>query len=495
MNTNTGPRAPQAGSGNRPGQMTMAMRAMPQVTGPKVLRIGKVQGGRVIEERVVKQRTHVTIGSSHTNMFLASGQGVPESMRLFELVGNEYVLNLTDAMTGRVALPAGVTDVAQARASGLAKRVGAHCQLKLTEEARGKVVLGDTTFLFQFVAPPPIQPKPQLPLAVKGGLAAQVDWGFTIIAAFSFLFHFGFAGAVNSEWFDPIVDEEAETASLIQSTREHPAPPPLEDKKPDVKSDDKSKSDEKGKADEKTAKTNTPTPKNGPAPSKAEAAAAAKAAAGKASEAKADALSSQADTLALQLLGGPGGEAPAVGRTLKSGDTAAADHVDRAATDTSSVDASGGPKLRGQAGGGPTAPGALPGSNDISKGGSKTTGAGTPTAAPTAVEGPKVPTITSSEATTSAPNVPGADAVVAKNKWRFRGCYSKALQSDPDAGGTVSVTVSINAEGKVTSASGSGGSPPSLATCVAGTFYSMTFSPPDGGSATFTVKAVFAAKK
>ncbi len=489
MNTNTGPRAPQAGAGHRPGQMTMAMRAMPQATGPKVLRIGKVQGGRVIEERVIKQRTHVTIGSSHTNLFLASGPVVPESMRLFELVGSDYVLNLTDAMTGRVALPAGVTDVGQARASGLAKRVGAYFQLKLTEEARGKVVLGDTTFLFQFVAPPPIQPKPQLPLAVKGGLAAQVDWNFTIIAAFSFLFHFGFAGAVNSEWFDPVVDEDADTAALIQSTREHPAPPPLEEKKPEESANAKGKADKPGdKPTQKAAPTKT-----GPAP-KVDVAA-AKAAAAKASEAKADALSNQADSLALQLLGSPGASGPAVVSTLKSGDSAAADRLDQAAANTSGVDANGGPKLRGQGGGGPGVPGAVPGGTDISAGGPRVGGPGGPTAPTGAVVGPKVPSITQSEATTAAPNVPGADAVVAKNKWRFRGCYNKSLQTDPDAGGTVSITVTINAEGKVTSASGSGGSPPSLASCVAGTFYSMTFPAPDGGSATFTVKAVFAAKK
>jgi hypothetical protein len=230
MNQQTGPgmqRGGGPGGGARPGQMTMAMRAMPQAAGPKVLRIGKVQGGRVIEERVIKQRTHVTIGSSHTNMFLAAGAGagVPETMRLFELVGNEYVLNITEQMTGRVALPSGVTDVAQARASGTARKSGQYYQLKLTEDSRGKVAVGDTTFLFQFVAPPPVQPKPQLPLAVKGGLASQIDWRFTIIAAFSFLLHFGLAGAVNSDWFDPLIDEDAETAALIQSAKDRPAPP------------------------------------------------------------------------------------------------------------------------------------------------------------------------------------------------------------------------------------------------------------------------------
>ncbi len=53
---------PQA---NRPGQMTAVMRAV-AATGPKVLRIGVVQSGRVIEERIIKQRTHVRNKAWHS---------------------------------------------------------------------------------------------------------------------------------------------------------------------------------------------------------------------------------------------------------------------------------------------------------------------------------------------------------------------------------------------------------------------------------------------
>src|SRR5215831_6062002 len=209
---------PQAG---RPGQMTSVMRAMTMATGPKVLRIGLVHGGRVIEERIIKQRTTVTVGQSEKAMFVIPSQAVPPQFKLFELIGSDYYLNFLDGMTGRVALATGISDIAALR--GQAKRVGNAYQIRLTEEARGKVVVGETTFLFQFVAPPPVQPRPQLPLAVKGGLANQIDWGFTIIAAFSFLLHFGFAGAVNSDWFDPIVDDDAETALLIQQSKDRPA--------------------------------------------------------------------------------------------------------------------------------------------------------------------------------------------------------------------------------------------------------------------------------
>src|SRR5579859_2173919 len=93
---NVGPGAGQAGQAGRPGQMTAVMRAMTQATGPKVLRIGLVQGGRVIEERIIKQRTTVTIGQSEKSMFVIPAQNVPSQFRLFELIGNDYYLNFVD---------------------------------------------------------------------------------------------------------------------------------------------------------------------------------------------------------------------------------------------------------------------------------------------------------------------------------------------------------------------------------------------------------------
>ena len=75
MNVGTPPSGRQ--QPGQPGQMTAVMRAMAQATGPKVLRIGLVQGGRVIEERIIKQRTSVTIGQSEKAMFVIPAQNVP----------------------------------------------------------------------------------------------------------------------------------------------------------------------------------------------------------------------------------------------------------------------------------------------------------------------------------------------------------------------------------------------------------------------------------
>ena len=224
MNPGMGAQPPSG----RPGQMTAVMRAMQASTGPKVLRIGLVVSGRILEERVVKQRTSVTVGPSEKSTFVVQAN-LPAQFKLFELVGGDYYLNFLDGMTGRVALATGISDLNALR--GQAKRVGPAYQVRLTDEARGKIVIGETTFLFQFVAPPPVQPRPQLPLSVKGGLASQIDWNLTMIAAFSFLLHFGLVGAMYSDWMDPVVNDDI-SAGLLEMVAKT-VPPPTPDTPPE----------------------------------------------------------------------------------------------------------------------------------------------------------------------------------------------------------------------------------------------------------------------
>src|SRR5204863_4862396 len=127
---------------------------------------------------------------------------------------DDYCLNFTDAMRGRVALPSGLVEIATLK-GGQARSLGEGVyQVTLSEDSRGKVVVGDTTFLFQFVAPPPLQPRPQLPVSVTRG-ATSIDWPTTMVAAFSFLIHFSAIGAIYSEWFDPVVDYDVNVSNLI----------------------------------------------------------------------------------------------------------------------------------------------------------------------------------------------------------------------------------------------------------------------------------------
>jgi len=458
---------PGTGGSQRPGQMTAVMRAV-AATGPKVLRIGVVQGGRVSEERIIKQRTHVTVGPSEKNMFVIATSSVPATFRVFELVGNDYHLNFLDGMTGRIALPTGISDLSVLKGQARRTSQGAY-QIRLTEDSRGKVVIGDTTFLFQFVAPPPIQPKPQLPVAVLRG-ASAIDWNTTIISAVSFLFHFLLLGSIYSDWLDPIVDDEASVAGVIDSLKSLPPPPPVEDK-PEDKPDTSQKAE---KAPEKAAPVaNAP---QGP-----------KAPAGHLNEKQAAALHNELDQLEMQTLGALASSGPATAGVLK-GSEVATNALDQAAASSAGVGAGTG-DLKLGSGGGAIRPGMGGGLATIGSSGRTTGTEGAGTAAK--VAGPK------GNANVGGANVSGgtvgnASRVVAGMRAGFRSCYQRGLAENPDAAGNITLTIRVGAGGEVTGVSGSSGTlPASVVACVKARAQAAQFDPPEGGSAVISVPVTF----
>lgn len=138
-------------------------------SGPKVLRVGVIHNGRPIEERLFRKPQSVSLGSSNKPTFSIPINELPESFTCFEQQGADTILCFTDAMQGKVSLGEGVSTLESLRQSGKAKKVGDRWQLKLNERSRGKIVVGPVTLLFQFVVPPPVRPKPQLPASMRGG--------------------------------------------------------------------------------------------------------------------------------------------------------------------------------------------------------------------------------------------------------------------------------------------------------------------------------------
>jgi hypothetical protein len=457
----------QPGTSQRPGQMTAVMRAV-AATGPKVLRIGVVQSGRVSEERIIKQRTHVTVGPSEKNMFVISTSSVPATFRVFELIGNDYHLNFLDGMTGRIALPTGISDLTVLKGQARRTSQGAY-QIRLTEDSRGKVVIGDTTFLFQFVAPPPIQPKPQLPVAVLRG-ASAIDWNTTIIAALSFLFHFLLLGSIYSDWLDPIVDDEANVSGVIDSLKSLPPPPPVEDK-PEEKADDTAKPE---KAAEK-------------APAPAAAAAPGPKPAGQMSEKQAAALHNELDQLEMQTLGALASSGPATAGVLK-GSEVATTALDQAAASSAGVGAGTG-DLKLGSGGGAIRPGMGGTLAGIGSSGRTTGTEGAGTAAK--VAGPKG-NANVGGASVSGGTVGNASRVVAGMRAGFRACYQRGLADNPDAAGAVTLTIRVGPGGEVQSVSASSGSlPASVVSCVKARAQAAQFDAPEGGSAVIQVPVTF----
>jgi len=453
---------------SRPGQMTAVMRAV-AATGPKVLRIGVVQSGRVVEERIIKQRTHVTVGPNEKSMFVIAANALPPTFRMFELIDGEYYLNFVEGMTGRVALPTGISDLNVLK--GQAKRTsqGAY-QLKVTDDSRGKLVVGDTTFLFQFVAPPPMQPKPQLPVAVMRG-ATSIDWSTTMIAAFSFLLHFMGIGSLYSDWLDPIINEEANLASLVDSVKSLPPPPLVEQQTTEDKS--AKASDEKQEAQKSSG---------------AQKAAGSAGPAGKMSARQVAALTKALDSLEMATIGALSAQGPATAGVLSGGEVATG-ALDEAAKTGAGL-SSGMGDLRLGGGGGTIRPGAAGGglgSLGASWRSEGTQGAGSAQK----VSGPKG-NANVGGAAVSGGEVANASRVVAGMRAGFRNCFNRELAQNPDAQGRIDLSIKVGPGGEVQSVSAAAsGNLGSAVECVKARARSAQFDPPAGGSAVVKVPVTF----
>lgn len=459
--------ATQSNPPARPGQMTAVMRAV-TATGPKVLRIGLVVGGRVMEERIIKERIDVTVGPSERSMFVLSTEKIRSSHTLFEVSADSYALNFFEGMSGRVALPTGVSDLDQLK--GHAKKSsGGIYQVRLTEDSRGKVVIGDTTFLFQFVAPPPVQPRPQLPVAVTRG-ATGVDWGTTIIAAFAFFAHFMAIGAMYTDWLDPIIDEQMSLAGLIENIEQLPPPPPVEEKPVEEAEDSKDAEVAQEKQQQQTSKSDSKVPDQ---PGQ------------KLNAAQAAALSNELEQLSMLTLGALGASGPATAGVLQGGEVPTG-ALDAAASSGAGVGVGG--DLKFGSGGGVVTPGQRAGLGSI---GSSTATTGSGTGGVKEVQGPTGNANVSSSV--AAGNISGAAAVVAGMRAGFRRCYQRGLDANPDIAGSIRLTIQVGPGGNVSSVSGgsTGNLPGTVVDCVKARAQASQFNPPDGGSAVIDVPVTF----
>lgn len=182
---------------------------------PKALRIGVIQGARITEERLLRDRDQVTIGRSEKADFAVDSPMLPGRFPLFERRAGErgttWQLNLMPGMTGKVAFPAdqgGVIDLDRLAAAGKAEPGPHGTRVPLTTDCRGKVVVGETTLLFQFVVAPPVQPPPRLPASVRGGWLARLDTRFALSLGFAALVHFGLMGfTLANDWPKPTLEE------------------------------------------------------------------------------------------------------------------------------------------------------------------------------------------------------------------------------------------------------------------------------------------------
>jgi hypothetical protein len=156
----------------------------------RILRIGVLLGGKIIEERLIRERAPVTIGQSMRNTFSIPIEGLPLEFTLFALDEGRYSLRFLPKMDGRLSDSGGQVATLDALKTRGAKHQGGYYQVPLTESSRGKLSFGDLTILFQFVTEPPRQPKPMLPASVRGTFADRFDPRLSVIIGASIVVHF-----------------------------------------------------------------------------------------------------------------------------------------------------------------------------------------------------------------------------------------------------------------------------------------------------------------
>ncbi len=160
---------------------------------PKILRIGIVQGGRIIEEKLIRERGDVSIGQAARNTFIVPSGYLPAHFNLLQVDGDTYSLKFVEGMDGRIGVSGAVKTLMQLKQAGVAKKRGDFWYLKLDASARGKLTVGDVTVLFQFVKAPVIRPKSRLPSFIRGGLFGEWDWTFGSIMSGTFAAHLALA--------------------------------------------------------------------------------------------------------------------------------------------------------------------------------------------------------------------------------------------------------------------------------------------------------------
>lgn len=124
----------------------------------KVLRIGIIQDGKIVQERLVKAGESVTVGESAKNTFVfpKTHLKVPE-FTLFASSSKGYTLQFTEGMKGKISSGGAVVALQKLSQDPSVKKQGEVYALPLTPQDRGKLSVDAITVLFQFVAPPPVK--------------------------------------------------------------------------------------------------------------------------------------------------------------------------------------------------------------------------------------------------------------------------------------------------------------------------------------------------
>jgi len=226
----------------------------------KILRIGIIQGGRITEEQLIRHGQTVTIGDGQKNTFVLHSVGLPTRFPIFIYKGTQYVLAFTSEMDGKLSTDGVVMGFESVRSKSAPQKDGTF-HFPLTEQSRGKVTIGGTTILFQFV-PAPAAPVRGSQRDFGASLLKQIDstyWGIFAISAImhaTIMFYSMSLPAPKEMTLEEIPDQFARF--IVPARKPEPVDVPVadegkgEEEKEEEKKEEEKKTEEKKTEEKKT---------------------------------------------------------------------------------------------------------------------------------------------------------------------------------------------------------------------------------------------------
>lgn len=158
----------------------------------KVLRVGVIYNGKIIDEQVFRKPETIYIGDTAKAHFVIPSSSLPNRFPIFYYRSGKYELVVMENMTGKVSLKGKVIDIEEVVKKGMLKKRGNAYILPLSTDARGKIVVGSAIVLFQFITPPPKPPKLRLPRSIRGSWVQMIDWPLAAIQGSIFIVGYAF---------------------------------------------------------------------------------------------------------------------------------------------------------------------------------------------------------------------------------------------------------------------------------------------------------------
>lgn len=460
---------------------------MSKKPGKKILRIGMIQNGRIVEERLMRSPKTVTIGHGYSkNVLVVPASKLPKSYKLFEPKDDGYVLHFTSKMSGRISTGDGVRTLEELARSNQAKKTGDGYAIFLGPQTRGKIKFGEVTILFQFVSPPPPRPKPVLPASMRGGWLRGADPRLVGLIVLSAVLQIGFVAWVQTQDFPEQMDAaDRDIPDRFVEVE------PEDDDEPDMEEKEEEEDEEGDEASEEEEAEAEPQPKEEPEEEQEEEKSAEERAEEESEERQRMAEEVEKSTILNE-----------IGAKSEEGEGDLVDSLSEGVGDTSVEDAFSGSERveRGK-------PGAEKDGLDTSgSADADGTGSASDIDDPEKSEGAKaaeeegVDTGAKEEESVEAQvdvdqktDTAGSgkldsnriSRVVQRGASAVQRCFERELKNNPEAGGKLVVTVTIGGRGRVSDVSADTGIGGQFKTCAVEAVKGWRFPPPRGGDVTF----------